>query len=262
MSGKINIWWAGNTKVFNYGDALAPYLVRKLSGKEPVLTPINSGKKVYLVIGSVINPHWTSKYCEVWGCGIIDSSHTAKPGVKFHSVRGPLTRAKLLKTGHECPEIYGDPALLLPSLYQPKTNKNYKIGVIPHYIDYKIVTPRIKDDDIKIIDLMHPNVEDITDEIFSCDRIISSSLHGVIVAQAYGIPAIWVKFGNRLAGDDIKFKDYFLSVGIKPYTGVDLSKLNDFNIDNLIKLVDDSEETLIKNFDYDKLLNSCPFKKK
>jgi len=257
--GKIKIWWSGGYDEFNYGDAITPYLVSKITNKEVVLSPKNISDKVYLVIGSIINRLGTFSNCEVWGAGIIHSLETAKPGVKFHAVRGPLTRERLLKTGHECPEVYGDPALLLPRYYQPKVEKKYEVGLIPHYIDQEYIKNNVSDD-VKIIDLTHPNVEKVTDMIFSCKRIVSSSLHGVIVAQAYGIPATLVKFGNRLSGDGIKFSDYFLTVGIKPYKPINMMGV-DLTNERLINLVDNSNYgTKIIDFDYDKLLKSCPFK--
>lgn len=256
----IRVWWAGGNKLFNYGDAMGKYLVEKITGKNVVLTDKRGPHRVNLVIGSIINNMGTTKYCDVWGCGVISRGQTAQKGAKFYAVRGPLTRQSLLRTGHECPEIYGDPALLLPKYYTPKTEKKYEVGIIPHYVDYQKIKNEITDPSICVIDLMHKSIEDTTDKIFSCERIVSSSLHGVIVAQSYGIPALWVKLSNKLSGDGVKFADYFLSVGIQPYNGLDYTNKKLPNKEGLIELVDNmSDKSKIVSFDSDKLLNACPF---
>ncbi|WP_156383835.1 hypothetical protein [Methylobacterium sp. Leaf456] len=51
------------------------------------------------------------------------------------------------------------------------------------------------------------------DAVLSCRRILSSSLHGLILAHAYGIPATWLKISDRPLGDDFKFRDYWASIG-------------------------------------------------
>jgi len=112
----------------------------------------------------------------------------------------------------------------------------------------------------KIVNLLTNNIEKTTDEILSCDRIISSSLHGMIVAHAYGIPAIWIKFSNNLYGDDVKFDDYLLSVNIKPYKGIMISKPLEF--DEIISPLE--SQNYLPNIDKMKELNnnlikSCPF---
>jgi pyruvyltransferase len=257
----IKVWWAGGNTNFNYGDAMVPYLVEKMTGKKAVLTPKKGPDRVNLIIGSIINMAGTTKFCDVWGCGVISANQSAQKGAKFYAVRGPLTRQALIRTGHECPEIYGDPALLLPKYYEPKTEKKYEIGIIPHYVDYDRVKKEIKDPSIKIIDLTHPSIEEVTDDIFSCKRIISSSLHGVIVSQAYNIPSVWVKLSNKLSGDGIKFADYFLSVGIEPYVGNNYTHTSIPTKKDLISLVDGmSKQNKIKTFDFSELLKSCPFK--
>ena len=177
-------------------------------------------------------------------------------------MRGPQTRKFLLNQGFEVPEIYGDPALLLPTYYHPEIEKHYKIGVIPHYNDFKKIEGFYKSDaSILLINLMTNDVEKTTDEFLKCEKIVSSSLHGIIVAHAYGIPAVWQKFSNDVFGDDIKYQDYFESVSIPPYTSDIISTKMNFNdLENIFN----NKESLPKQRKIDEickgLMKVCPFK--
>lgn len=218
-------WWSFkqfyNTSPENYGDLLSKYLVEHISGEETHWINPNKTKwyhlkkENYLVIGSILT--YANKHSVVWGSGIIE--RTSNFGAaKFLAVRGPETRKRVLELGYECPEVYGDPGILLPLFYNPSIDKKYKVGIIPHYVDYELVSNWYKDDEhIKVINFRTNSVEKTTDEILSCERIVSSSLHGVIVSQAYNIPTVWVQFSDKLYGDNVKFEDYFKSVGIPPY---------------------------------------------
>jgi len=217
----------------NYGDLLSRYLVEKISGqKVEWVHPKKQSwfkwnKKNYLAIGSII--HHATKDSIVWGSGIIDREQKVTKA-DFRAVRGPRTRDFLINLGYECPEIYGDPALLLPEFYNPPVKKKYRLAVIPHYHDFNLAkeifgnTP-----DILVIDLMTMDVEDVTRQILSCAKSISSSLHGLIVSHAYNIPCVWVEFSKKLFGDGVKFTDYFESMAIEPYVPPFLTK--DENID-------------------------------
>jgi len=208
----------------NYGDILSKYIIEKLSGKDVQFfnAPKNRKKifkkKYLMAIGSILS--YAQKSAVVWGSGIISKEdHFAK--ATFCAVRGPLSRKRILEQGYTCPEVYGDPALLLPDFYPSEMEKKYQYGFIPHYVDHETVESYYNDrEELAIINLLNDDWSFTTDRILECERIISSSLHGVIVAQAYGIPAIWVRFSDRLTGDNVKFADYFLSVGIEPYTAV------------------------------------------
>ncbi|MFT6417554.1 MAG: hypothetical protein ACJARZ_002922 [Dokdonia sp.] len=207
----------------NYGDLLSPYIVEKLSGREAIFYDAPNRKKFWqrkkylMAIGSIMSH--TQPRAVVWGSGII-SKEDRFSTANFRAVRGPLSRKRILELGYDCPEIYGDPALLLPTIFNPDVAKKYVYGVIPHYVDYTQAEAQFgNEEDIIIINLINNDHEAVTRQILSCERIVSSSLHGVIVAQAYGIPAVWVQFSDKLSGDNVKFDDYFESVGVATYIG-------------------------------------------
>ncbi|MAY23669.1 MAG: exosortase [Flavobacteriaceae bacterium] len=218
-------WWS---EIFiqkkdreNYGDLLGKYLVEKISGR-PVqwIDPKKAqgwffSKKVYATIGSILGH--IKKGWIVWGSGII-SRDTQVPAATFLAVRGPQTRTYLLEKGYAVPEVYGDPALLLPNYYQPEVAKTHALGIIPHISDYAQVSEQYQNlEGVKVISLFTNDIEATTREILSCESIISSSLHGLIVPHAYGIPAVWAQFSDRVFGDGIKYRDYFESVALPPY---------------------------------------------
>ena len=128
-------------------------------------------------------------------------------------MRGELSRQRYLTNEINCPEIYGDPALLLPRYYNPEIKKKYRLGIIPHVADYINVLERYanKSEDILIISLWQP-VEYVISQILSCKKTISSSLHGLVVSHAYGIQSRWVEFSDRVLGNGFKFRDYFTTV--------------------------------------------------
>lgn len=249
----------------NYGDLLSRYLVEKISGKavswvHPKKQPwYKRNKNHYLAIGSILAQ--ASKNSIVWGSGIIDKEHSVAKA-DFRAVRGPQTRKFLLNLGYDCPKIYGDPALVLPEYFNPQVKKNFKIGIVPHYVDYPQVEQWYSnDEDVQIVDLLTDDVETTTTEILECDYIISSSLHGIIVAHAYGIPALWVEFSNKIFGDGVKYADYFESVGLKVYNPKNINFF--LSNDDLLELVkregsrpQANEVKLLQR----ELMNSCPFK--
>jgi pyruvyltransferase len=244
----VPVFWH---KSKNFGDALNPYLVEKISGLPAIFTNHDDQIK-YMVVGSILNtPEITS--CIVWGAGTAwTDTHFKKP-LEIRAVRGPLSREIFLKFGIDCPEVYGDPALLLPKFYNKIMPVKHRIGIVPHVVDFIDVSSRIYD--LPIINLYKP-IEMVIDEIRSCEMIITSSLHGLIAAHAYGIPALWVKFSDLVIGDGTKFKDYLMSVGHETYEPLDLRKEIPSSqiLINAVPL-----ETRLK-IDLDALWNSCPFR--
>jgi pyruvyltransferase len=164
-----------------------------------------------LGIGSVIQHSNKNDIVFGTGCMNIDFPMKIKPK-KIISVRGPLTRNFLIKNNINAPEIYGDPALLLPLIYNPKRNIKYKLGIIPHYIDKKEINLEkfLQKKEIKIIDIQS-DYKKFVDDLVECEYVISSSLHGIIFSDAYNIPAYPCVL-NKIDVDVFKFHDYFISV--------------------------------------------------
>ena len=199
----------------NFGDWVTPYLVQKITGR-PVsasINPLQTKKTVVISTGSIMR--LCAENTIVWGSGVRNRDQAILPGKEVRSVRGPLTRKRILEVGGECPPVFGDPALLLPKVYRPeKQTVRFKLGIVPHISQYDAVSRMYKDvPDTNVIDLRTRNVERVIDEIHECSAIASSSLHGIIVAHAYGIPVRWIRFDDNIFGDDTKFADHFASVG-------------------------------------------------
>lgn len=243
----------------NWGDALPPVLVELLTHKKPKVFDLREDyspddrKPAYLTVGSVL------EYCDknviVWGSGFIDRESQIKGKPKaVCAVRGPLSREKLLELGVNCPEIYGDPALLLPRFYNPTVKKKYKLGIVPHYVDRKneLLQPFFAEDKVKIINMLDREIYEVVDDILSCEAIASSSLHGLIVADAYNIPSLWLEFSDKIIGKGFKFLDYYKSIGRKESKPFVVTKLI-----NVVQILKNTKSGI--NIDLDLLQSACPF---
>lgn len=246
----IKLFWYSKTHlkrghVLNFGDELSRDIVQELSGKrvkwvnplEQNLIQKNFSNHV-LGLGSIL--HFGAKNSLVWGSGLIDSKSSA-PDAKYFAVRGKYTRNELLKRGCKVPQVYGDPGLLTSKLFPNLISvKQYKIGVIPHYVEFDEVNlwylSNNTSNEILMIDL-RDNIKTVLGKILSCEYIISSSLHGIIIPQSYNIPTLRAVFTNRIIGDGIKYEDYFDSVGIDSYKPLVFSNKN-FTDVNLNKFTD------------------------
>lgn len=270
FSNTIRVFW-WNEKIIqgkakeNYGDLLGKYLVEKISKKKVVFawpkkfSVLDWFSPIYVTIGSILTN--VNHKCIIWGSGIISQDSKIKNAV-FLAVRGPQTRKYLLSLGYEVPEVYGDPALLLPDYVNPIVNKKYKYGIVPHYNDYKIIQDWFQGQShIKIIDMMTNDIEAKTIEFLECERIISSSLHGIIIAHAYGIPAVWQKFSDKVFGDDIKYQDYFESVQLPYYYPT--IQINEFSESELVDLftknINLPDKKVVESLKKG-LMEVCPFK--
>jgi hypothetical protein len=208
----------------NWGDKLNGWMAERISGKR-----ILHREDVYAVgatpvhywIGSHLATACGDPRAEVWGAGFISRTVpiTGRPRA-IHAVRGWLSDARLREAGLPAPGVVGDAALLLPRLYTPRRDlPRRSLGVIPHVFEREeaFFVQAGTWDDVRVIDITG-GIEEVIDQIVACDRVISSSLHGIICADAYGVPSLWLHGSDKPAGDGFKFLDYFSSVG-RPDTG-------------------------------------------
>lgn len=244
----------------NFGDDINIPLLKALTGKDVFhISQSKLGRVTRLLcIGSIIEDFCSENYI-IWGSGCMYGNKKIKyKPKKVYAVRGKLSRQVLLEQGIPCPEIYGDPALLLPYIYTPHTKKKYKYGVIPHVLDYDL--PHVKEfrenhPEILFIKIKnYKSWQDVIEQINSCEIIISSSLHGLIISDAYGIPNVRVVFSDRIGGGDFKFKDYFSGIGREYIDPIDFRKI--ICLDAIIRIfqtyksIKYNPQVLLKAFPY------------
>ena len=246
----------------NFGDELNVYMLQELTERPVSIYKswFHASRENYLVIGSLID-RFTDSQSVIWGSGILSDAvplpHKPK---RVCAVRGKITRNYLLHNGVECPEVYGDPALLLPLVYRPEVTKRYKLGIIPHIHDLSdplvINFVESNKDSVCLIDFAHyGDWREVVDLICSCECVVSSSLHGLILSDAYHIPNLWIKISDRVNGGDCKFLDYF--------SGVGRSTTSAFVMTAGTTLTDFAEPLkAYKDIDYNpqELVAACPFK--
>jgi len=253
MSERVAAFWCRVPSRPNFGDALTPWLIKRLTGTYPLFVPPEDPRAKYFVTGSVIA--FAGGGSTVWGSGIMNRNDSLSPDATLLAVRGPLTRARALECGVDCPTVFGDPALLLPRLYPRPPRTRPIVGVVPHFSDAPLLAAAWREsEELVMIDIQNP-IEQVIDDIASCALIASSSLHAIIVAHAYGAPAVWLKFRNLPSGDDSKFDDYYLSIGRDPATPLRVG-YGELDADTLHRFAIAPPVSL----DLEPLWNACPFR--
>lgn len=207
-ANKINLEYWETTE--NIGDALAPIIYKWMLDYYGLDVNYKCEKtKHLLTVGSILGMHDFDAV--VWGSGVHSKSSmkAVQKQSKFRKldiriVRGPVTEMVLTQAGYDCPQKYGDPAVLLPLVYSPEqTMKKYKVSVIPHISDMNCYS------NYHMIDVRTKDYKKFIDEIVSSELVVSTSLHGLILAESYGIPAIF--YNNHIDGEIYKYFDWYYS---------------------------------------------------
>jgi pyruvyltransferase len=193
----------------NFGDHLAHVVVDRMLAERGFNREEEVARATRLFsIGSVL--HFASSGDTIWGSGI-----NGKMGDELHqfstldvrAVRGPRTAEYLRKRGITVPDVFGDPALLLPDLFGSRFRRTGGGGPIfvPNLNDLGEV-----ETDLSLISPLR-GWNHVVERILRSDLVLASSLHGLIIAEAFGIPARYVRLSEREAL--FKFEDYVFGTG-------------------------------------------------
>lgn len=166
----------------------------------------------HLVVGSIL--HKANEHSQVWGTGLHspDNIPQSTANAEIFALRGKLTEEALTNQFDvQLNNIaFGDPALLMPTYYSPASKpKIYTVGIVPHYVDQHRV-PQGDDLPSGVCVLnVGDDLESFISQLNLCEFILSSSLHGLILADAYAIPNKWIYLSDDIAGGSFKFRDYY-----------------------------------------------------
>ncbi len=238
-------YWRPKNGTLNFGDHLSYVIVTKILADNGFLLQEETFRPSrFLALGSVL--HFANSGDTIWGTGFngkISLEEHTYTNLDVRAVRGPLTRDFLIKRGIETPEVYGDPALLLPHIFPGKFKKKATkpFVVVPNLHDLKIA----KEKGWKNIVSPLSSWNKCISEIMEAEFVIASSLHGLIIAEAYGIPARYI----RLSEEEglFKYNDYLMGTG-----------RGEIEYARTIEEALEMKGMAPFQFDYKKLLNAFP----
>lgn len=217
MTAPLRLYWWNGTP--NFGDRLSRDVVARLSGRQVVWSEPETCD--LFAVGSLMNfvrrshslPRKDGVKPLIWGTGMIGAVRRDFVGnVRFAAVRGPLTAALL-----ELKDLpMGDPGLLVPDLMDAPIARTDRIGIVLHHSQKPgadLIAAMQADPRLMLIDVTNEDHLSVIAAIGGCAHVFSSSLHGLIVADAFGVPNTWLNVDGIHASAAFKFHDYALSVG-------------------------------------------------
>ena len=268
-------------KVNNAGDLLNEYIINKIFGLEVVYE--NRYKASLSAIGSGLSKYekardikerlkqliYPKKTIYIWGTGFL--TYPVEQNISFYSdklfscaVRGELTKKRvedIIKKKLDIPTCDG--GILTSELFKSPPQKKYTMGIIPHYKEQgeKIFKELGQYYDNSIVINLRDDPMTVFEQIASCENVVSSSLHGLIIADSFRIPNLHIKVTNNMLGDGYKYADYYSCYGLPDnyYTpsSVNMPTIEYIRESYVItdKMVETKKEQMIKAFPKQLLLS-------
>ena len=208
----INLeWWA---KKKNVGDYLSEVIYNYMLEYNNLDPNKIVSKTIHLMaVGSLVGMYEFDSV--VWGSGIhcVDNIKNVYRQSKYRKydirlLRGPITGEIMKSAGYQVPNVYADPAVIMPLIYKTDVRvKEYEVSVILHLSQKQEKQYNIEG--LHYIDVETHDYKKFIDEIIKSKMVVSSSLHGIILAESYGVPAIFLKSGMN--NEMLKFYDWYFS---------------------------------------------------
>ena len=183
---------------------------------------------------------------KIFGAGFLCEKYQNESylrNINLIAVRGKITLQRLINNGVKTSKkvILADPGILLPIIYDQikikKQKKIYNLCIIPHYIDKNntLIKKNIRIKGSLIINI-EGNPYYFMSSLSKCQRVLSSSLHGLIISDSMGIPNMRMIVSDKIIGGDYKFKDYYSAFDLNLPFKIDLR--NENFTENHLKLID------------------------
>lgn len=194
-------WWDGHP---NFGDAMTSWLLPAYG-----ILPIHrvASRARLAGVGSVLEFLPPDFDGAIWGSGLIRDAEHPLPDAHVLAVRGPLTRERI---GAPPAVALGDPGILV-ARHVRRPARRWDIGLVPHghhrTHEGLLALAAAGGVRLRVIDV-HQEARSAVREIAACGVIVTTSLHGLVTADSFGIPAVWTTLEPPLDGDDFKFHDY------------------------------------------------------
>lgn len=199
-------------RIPNVGDRINPAVVTALTGL-PTCVAGDGALPHLLCAGSMMAA--ATAVDLVWGTGVMHPAFgigAVRPENVF-AVRGRLSLAELARQGRAPGDVpWGDPGWLAPTLLgiSRSSSPTHDLGVAAHYVDRwhpavrrLLATPGVCDLDVRL------EPEEFLRRMAGCAAVASSSLHGLVFAEALGLPSVWFTATADIAGGTFKFDDWF-----------------------------------------------------
>lgn len=268
---RVPLSWVATTEqqpATNFGDGLSALVVSALAGLPVERANFDQACERLVAVGT-IGHNQKNGVLHFWGTGIdatrnplgVEGPYQRPPDTEFHihALRGPASAETFQAVGIDAPAIYGDPVWLLPRIWPlADVEKTHELGIVLHISELNEQNPeavvrdiyaryRIPEDmqgSIRLINTFAPatvdGMRDKVAEILSCRRILSTSLHGLVIAETYGVPCAWfATYGDGNPVDlDLKDPDTKIDHRIRDfYRGLGRNAIKTFAQDR--KLVTD-----------------------